>query len=1475
MSTYKDLLDSIKCGKSPSVVFTEDDLAKVKSCLPPNVSPPTREIKLTSPTQSTCINEGLDQVKSIVTEQLNKQALVIELATVRGKIEEALDHYSFILRYYSTRVKFFNDTLSTVEPFTSEYLYWSGEVERFTKLEKESFSKITSIFSITSTSSVTAISEYNALTNLSDTVFLTIKSDLSNLFSVLPNTVAVRLQSNSDFKEYYQYRINRIKAQEAAYLAKTGATKALSDKIQNLNHLPTGTVTSITGTGLFNRSILVDSSARIELQSVTDQFSGQLAPIFGNGQQSTGGILVPARVAAFSVKLIGLDSLNISTTKINPDNTSSVVQKDIKIRENLNLSAKPFNSILSLFCTSVVPDSDPKNHSNYDNVVGNLYNGIDKTYLGLYRKLKNPIYYLYSPEERGLSVDKNQIDPKLKSVKDAPTTVTDEQTTFYISSQDTYSAFYEGLEKSLPDRIKQEKEVNFPKQIVKTITEFEKFAMREVADQFRRVNDAPIKLARVTNYTAGASTIYTQGKFEYNKLDQALSSALAYYTKAESELNSLILVCTEQISKLTDLINQNSLSEKVLTDKIGSIACFKDAINAKPSTNDCEAATMAKLGKDPLFIRTLNGTDAALPDMNTPCYWREFTNALNKVSILPIPDITAPIFRYYPINNLIPTPLGIILIPIPQKWKTLFVLSTPLGTLVMFLVMPIAIVGIPLPSVYAMYLAPDGRKYMIFAPNIPVLYGNPLLAPKYGFEPNFSAASANPTGLASPFSGNLVKGALSLPLSVQAGISKASRLTKIAATLALGQQLTITSRSGEALGGIEIGQYTNLYTSTYEKMLTGANSSGGDIDRQVAKFKKWMNLQFDRLGPVQIPSISQLKEKTRATREGQVLKAEAEEDSPKRRKAKDIARNLDPLTLENKVTGLLSDFNAYIDKIKLGTIVFPDNPTKLNPKAPPAITGLMAIIEQASTGGLTIDSNSTSFISRLKKHAAEINVKDITGSQDSYNLNNKEDLEKFKQAIKNYSKKAVDYFSGIASPYDTIPPGATEDQKKAIAASNQKRKERLKTALAFTSLSVAVPSLKLFDPGAPCCAVPESKINLSTSPQSIAAIAVFNTLFEAYVNGITADDISKLLGEEVSNIGVSTISVLFNSLANTIPSISLPEKPDLSSISQAILAPILTAITIPQAPNPLGIPFPIQIPIPLDALIKPLLKASIAYLLELLLRLLSDAGNMLSSNSEGNGNTTYEEIVKQIPCGAGEFARVATTTKSNHVSITLPNGFQLKLPKIPTIPLDIVAYFSLLTGTDLTELIRNLLNAAIDGILVPIKSVLEPLVSILTSLKGLSYNILEAANPLISIIKLIIMAIELQIPDATKMKIANLDAINALKAAYIPVVTAAEPVLKEVAYLGAIISSAMAGGAGVQIARIAASPFFNQDDLPPWERLTHKNPLFAIFLDEIAWRSTLTSTGSLLFQTKMPGLYPVAWAPSIFIDIGALYHPPN
>lgn len=1433
---FKKLINDIKCGRTAAPMFTEDDLAKVKACLPEPVAPPPSNVNVTVPETDSCVNDGIEEVKKIMLDQLSKQSTVIELATIKGKLEEAQDHYKIISVHYRERYRFFNDTITTLAPFTSEFLYWQDEFNRLTQLEN----KIYDDYVNGNIAALVIVTILKWFTEINDKTFLLIVGgnldDLTKSFGALAVT---SFMSSDVYKAYSTARSARIAAANSQAQSKAAATNALKTKIQSIPNL--------------GRAAGVKANAL----NTTKKISGQLIPIFNDIDvvQPVTKLVTSARSFAYEVRLLDLDNCKISVPQVKADGSSDQFEKTINIRTNPYLKFSSFANTIGTAIQSRAFQSGSPAETDYAFIPGALYNETNG-YAGLYKKLANPVRYLYTPEERGLTVDPNKIDPVINEVENAPKSITEEGTTFYIANQEQYSKFYEAAAKTLPTKLKNERAVVFPKQIEKNLEALKALGQSEAADFFRKTTDAEVKLARPLTYKAKGSNIYLAGEFKYSSLDRVVSARLAYYTKAADEIDQKLKDIQSDIDQISESITQNSMDPDVLVKRISAVACFKDAAKAKATAKDCEAETKKKLGTDPLMIRTLSGTDSSLPDMNNPCYWKEFANSLNAVSLLPIPDLTAPLFRYYPINNIIPTPAGVVMIPMPQKWRALFSLSSSLGTLVTFLTLPALIVGIPLPSVYMFYFSPDGNKYMLLAPNIPLVFTPG--ASKYGFEIDTSGESDNPIGLSNsnPHKGQLVKGSLTIPITLAAGSSKAVRLAAFAADLAQGKKPSIKTPDGLPIKEIDPQFYLQNYLGQFEA--SAAALDGGAAEEFInitTKFKADLNAQFKILGDMQINAVTRLKEKTRSTRQKGVVGAEDITDPKDRLTAKDKARALDPIKLTEKIQSVLSDFETYIDKINLGTISIPKNATRLNPKLPGAVTAAQPLIEKASRGELIPDLKSKNLIAIIKKFASQIDPSKLDIPKKEFNLNKLEDVDEFKKAIKKFATDALAHATGDKTTNEDIDPNLSEERKAEIAKANELRKKRIKAAFALSSLALTPPTLKLFDPAAPCCATDSAKPNNLPSPQVLAAIAIFNALLDAFLQGITIDTLKSMFGDAVDRIGIDSVKTLFDSALSAFPPITIPELPDVVAIFKTMILPVLTATHIPQAPIPLGPVFPVPIVIPLNAIIKPLLKAAIAYLLELLLRLLSDAGNLLEFTGLSIDSPTLQEIIKQVPCGDSQFATVSTTNISKTVSVKLPNGIVLTLPKIPNIPLDLVSYFALLTSTDLVELIRGLLFAAIDGILEPLKNIVVPVLNIAQSFKDLSLNIIESSNPFILPIKLLTLALQLQIPNSAKTRIMNLEAINLIRAAYVPVVTATEPILRETAYLLAILAPAFASKPGVKIARIAANPFVNQDDLPPWERLTHKNPLFAIFLDEIAWRSSLTSTGSLIFATKMPGIF--------------------
>ena len=170
-----------------------------------------------------------------------------------------------------------------------------------------------------------------------------------------------------------------------------------------------------------------------------------------------------------------------------------------------------------------------------------------------------------------------------------------------------------------------------------------------------------------------------------------------------------------------------------------------------------------------------------------------------------------------------------------------------------------------------------------------------------------------------------------------------------------------------------------------------------------------------------------------------------------------------------------------------------------------------------------------------------------------------------------------------------------------------------------------------------------------------------------------------------------------------------------------------------------------------------------------------------------------------------------------------------------------------------------------EEILIPIATIVDIISSIAKALKTFSYNIVEAGILQINLIKLAIMKIDSEIPPGLKLMIANPLLTNIVKLGALLALEEIEPVLSPVAWIASLSLCALAPPVtftSVATARLF-HPILNSEDLPPWERLTHKNPLFTIFLDELAWKFSMNATGSLLFNSKSPGLVPLVMPLSI------------
>jgi hypothetical protein len=346
---------------------------------------------------------------------------------------------------------------------------------------------------------------------------------------------------------------------------------------------------------------------------------------------------------------------------------------------------------------------------------------------------------------------------------------------------------------------------------------------------------------------------------------------------------------------------------------------------------------------------------------------------------------------------------------------------------------------------------------------------------------------------------------------------------------------------------------------------------------------------------------------------------------------------------------------------------------------------------------------------------------------------------------------------------------------------------------------------------------------------------------------------------------------------------------------------MVTSLSVLKSVNPLHPPL-VPIVIPLDPLIKALVGLGLAALIEAILRLLLRANKLgsLTITSDtftvgGGSNSTQtitattsvdKNLITQVlttACGkdstvsleivgvAGSNSTIAVDTNGNPIlkrvvlTVISKTGKRFSLPKLPLFPIDISEYLYLLTAADLIEVVRELITLIFEDILIPIATIVDVIANIAKALKTFSYNIVEAGILQINLIKLAIMKIDSEIPPGYKMMIPNPLLTNIIKLGALFALEKTEPFLSPVAWIASLSLCAIApiGTYATVTAARLFHPILNSDDLPPWERLTHKNPLFTIFLDELAWKFSMNSTGSLLFNSKSPGLVPLVMPLSI------------
>jgi hypothetical protein len=143
----------------------------------------------------------------------------------------------------------------------------------------------------------------------------------------------------------------------------------------------------------------------------------------------------------------------------------------------------------------------------------------------------------------------------------------------------------------------------------------------------------------------------------------------------------------------------------------------------------------------------------------------------------------------------------------------------------------------------------------------------------------------------------------------------------------------------------------------------------------------------------------------------------------------------------------------------------------------------------------------------------------------------------------------------------------------------------------------------------------------------------------------------------------------------------------------------------------------------------------------------------------------------------------------------------------------------------ITELIETLLS--------PLQSLFK-LINLLKGVKGAFTALFDMTNPFLKIYKMIKEALERALPTPAFIKAVN----QLILLAQLEILKAMDKAAKNLPEIAVYLPVAAGQSLGLgNILRAGVHPILNQDDLPTWDRLTMKNPLYVMFLDDLAHKA--------------------------------------
>lgn len=439
-----------------------------------------------------------------------------------------------------------------------------------------------------------------------------------------------------------------------------------------------------------------------QLQSSYNTIHAQLLDLQKKLKDTEDSIIVEeSNIAPFIKEINFENSTDFSGKSISEQESARLQWLNDNIKNLFGVGSFSFNDV-SVFSTRTVltqnEDASAPNQSFFLNIKHSLVDdeailiGRPKSYINtttnvtiedpgsdtphgiLYDKYYN-IYgdpdLFFTLEERGLTSDSKQASAQLTGASSFNSN--------YIQDANTFTKFYENFPANHSNKVSKVKAETIEPALKDVVNGLEVIAIKEI------------------EYLFAYGRAFEQLPSESNKLIGIINSvkqSSEQYTKNILELRTDYAFALDAYNDLLQQIEDKK-------QEYQNVKCASKVAGPPESAPP-------QPGSDPLGADSIQQMFPEDPDITKYCYWVKFAAYATAVNVLPIPGNGG--LKYWPVGLKIPTPGGIVNVPLPIIWIPVAVIVLTAGIFVIF----IGLSGM-FPSPFVFFIGANGEKKFILS----------------------------------------------------------------------------------------------------------------------------------------------------------------------------------------------------------------------------------------------------------------------------------------------------------------------------------------------------------------------------------------------------------------------------------------------------------------------------------------------------------------------------------------------------------------------------------------------------------------------------------------------------------------------------------------------------------------------------------------------------------------------------------------